>query len=116
MTPLNVSINNNILTYNNTTIVMDKKIIDYVIISEYVILLEEYTGDGDYNLVHCFDARNLNKLWKIKTPEKRFIGETLYPYVGLGITRGLTVVDMLGRFFILDIKTGETIDMFCRRF
>ena len=60
MRPLNVSINNNILTYNNTTIVMDKKIIDYVIISEYVILLEEYTGDGDYNLVHCFDARNLN--------------------------------------------------------
>ena len=93
---------------------MDRNIIDFIIMSEYIIILEEFTDD-DYNLVYCFDT-NLNKLWKIKTPDVKFIGRKQLPYVGITITKGLTVVDTLGRYLITDIDTGEITDMFCNRF
>ena len=45
---------NNILTYNDKSVTMKRKIIDYIVMSEYLIILEDFTGD-DYNLVYCFD-------------------------------------------------------------
>lgn len=118
---LKVSIKNNILKYNGKTIVMKKRIIDYIIMSEYIIILEENTRDGDYDLLYCFD-KYLEMMWKIKTPDSEFIGNEQRPYVGVTITQslsktqGLTVVDTLGRFLIVDINTGEVVDMFCNRF
>lgn len=60
---MKVSIMNNILTYNDKSVTMKRKIIDYIVMSEYLIILEDFTGD-DYNLVYCFD-NELHKLWKI---------------------------------------------------
>ena len=91
-----------------------RKIIDYIVMSEYLIILEDFTGD-DYNLVYCFD-NELHKLWKIKKPDSKFIGQKQLPYVGITITKGLTVVDTLGRYLIIDMDTGEITDMFCNRF
>lgn len=105
---------NNILTYNDKSVTMKRKIIDYIVMSEYLIILEDFTGD-DYNLVYCFD-KELHKLWKIKTPDSKFIGQKQLPYVGITITKGLTVVDTLGRYLIIDMDTGEITDMFCNRF
>ena len=45
---------NNILTYNDKSVTMKRKIIDYIVMSEYLIILEDFTGD-DYNLVYCFE-------------------------------------------------------------
>gem|GEM_PF-225437 len=111
---LKVSIMNNILTYNDKSVTMKRKIIDYIVMSEYLIILEDFTGD-DYNLVYCFD-NELHKLWKIKKPDSKFIGQKQLPYVGITITKGLTVVDTLGRYLIIDMDTGEITDMFCNRF
>lgn len=111
---MKVSIMNNILTYNDKSVTMKRKIIDYIVMSEYLIILEDFTGD-DYNLVYCFD-NELHKLWKIKTPDSKFIGQKQLPYVGITITKGLTVVDTLGRYLIIDMDTGEITDMFCNRF
>lgn len=111
---MKVSINNNVLTYNNKSITMERKIIDHIIMSEYIIILEDFTGD-DYDLVYCFD-NDLHKLWKIKKPDSKFIGKKQLPYVGITIAKGLTVVDTLGRYFIIDMATGEITDMFCNRF
>ena len=94
---MKVSIMNNILTYNDKSVTMKRKIIDYIVMSEYLIILEDFTGD-DYNLVYCFD-NELHKLWKIKKPDSKFIGQKQLPYVGITITKGLTVVDTLGRYF-----------------
>ena len=110
---------NNILTYNDKSVTMKRKIIDYIVMSEYLIILEDFTGD-DYNLVYCFD-NELHKLWKIsqtyiKKPDSKFIGQKQLPYVGITITKGLTVVDTLGRYLIIDMDTGEITDMFCNRF
>lgn len=105
---------NNILTYNDKSVTMKRKIIDYIVMSEYLIILEDFTGD-DYNLVYCFD-NELHKLWKIKMPDSKFIGQKQLPYVGITITKGLTVVDTLGRYLIIDMDTGEITDMFCNRF
>lgn len=91
-----------------------RKIIDYIVMSEYLIILEDFTGD-DYNLVYCFD-NELHKLWKIKKPDSKFIGQKQLPYVGITITKGLTVVDTLGRYLIIDMDTGKITDMFCNRF
>ena len=60
---------NNILTYNDKSVTMKRKIIDYIVMSEYLIILEDFTGD-DYNLVYCFD-NELHKLWKISQTYKR---------------------------------------------
>ena len=111
---MKVSITNNILTYNDKSVTMKRKIIDHIVMSEYIIILEDFTGD-DYNLVYCFD-NELHKLWKIKTPDSKFIGQKQLPYVGLTITKGLTAVDTLGRYLIIDMDTGEITDMFCNRF
>ncbi|WP_294102369.1 hypothetical protein [uncultured Ruminococcus sp.] len=111
---MKVSIMNNILTYNDKSVTMKRNIIDYIVMSEYLIILEDFTGD-DYNLVYCFD-NVLHKLWKIKKPDSKFIGQKQLPYVGITITKGLTVVDTLGRYLIIDIDTGEITDMFCNRF
>lgn len=111
---MTVSIMNNILTYNDKSVTMKRKIIDYIVMSEYLIILEDFTGD-DYNLVYCFD-NELHKLWKIKKPDSKFIGQEQLPYVGITITKGLTVVDTLGRYLIIDMDTGEITDMFCNRF
>ena len=105
---------NNILTYNDKSVTMKRKIIDYIVMSEYLIILEDFTGD-DYNLVYCFD-NELHKLWKNKKPDNKFIGQKQAPYVGITITKGLTVVDTLGRYLIIDMDTGEITDMFCNRF
>ena len=77
---------NNILTYNDKSVTMKRKIIDYIVMSEYLIILEDFTGD-DYNLVYCFD-NELHKLWKIKKPDSKFIGQKQLPYVGITITKG----------------------------
>ena len=66
---MKVSIMNNILTYNDKSVTMKRKIIDYIVMSEYLIILEDFTGD-DYNLVYCFD-NELHKLWKISQTYKR---------------------------------------------
>ena len=100
--------------YNDKSVTMKRKIIDYIVMSEYLIILEDFTGD-DYNLVYCFD-NELHKLWKIKKPDSKFIGQKQLPYVGITITKGLTVVDTLGRYLIIDMDTGEITDMFCNRF
>ena len=68
---------NNILTYNDKSVTMKRKIIDYIVMSEYLIILEDFTGD-DYNLVYCFD-NELHKLWKIKKPDSKFIGQKQLP-------------------------------------
>ena len=107
-------INGNIISYNDKSIVMKSKIIDYIITTEYIVILEEYVGD-DFDLVYCFDTE-LNLLWEIKTPDSKFIGKKQLPYVGLSIGDGLTVVDTLGRYFIIDIDTGDITNMFCNRF
>ncbi len=93
---------NNILTYNDKSVTMKRKIIDYIVMSEYLIILEDFTGD-DYNLVYCFD-NELHKLWKIKKPDSKFIGQKQLPYVGITITKGLTVVDTFRK--ILDNRYG----------
>lgn len=107
-------INGNFISYNDKSIVMKSKIIDFIITTEYIVILEEYVGD-DFDLVYCFDTE-LNLLWKIKTPNSKFIGKKQLPYVGLSIGNGLTVVDTLGRYFYIDIVTGDITNMFCNRF
>ena len=107
-------INGNFISYNDKSIVMKSKIIDFIITTEYTVILEEYVGD-DFDLVYCFDTE-LNLLWKIKTPDSKFIGKKQLPYVGLSTDDGLTVVDTLGRYFIIDIATGNITNMFCNRF
>ena len=42
---MKVSIMNNILTYNDKSVTMKRKIIDYIVMSEYLIILEDFTGD-----------------------------------------------------------------------
>ena len=107
-------INGNIISYNDKSIVMKSKIIDFIITTEYIVILEEYTGD-DFDLVYCFDT-NLYLLWKIKTPDSKFIGKKQLPYVGMSVNHGLTVVDTLGRYFKIDVDSGDIINMFCNRF
>ena len=62
------------------------------------------------------DSSFVHKLWKIKKPDSKFIGQKQLPYVGITITKGLTVVDTLGRYLIIDMDTGKITDMFCNRF
>lgn len=114
---LQLSIKDNVLKYNGKKIVMKRKIIDYIIMLEYIIILEEYTGD-DYDIVYCYSTY-YNKMswdWKIKKPDSKFIGKEQRQYVGLFISQGtgqrqgLAVCDSLGREFIIDMDTGEIVD------
>lgn len=107
-------INGNYISYNDKSIVMKSKIIDFIITTEYIVILEEYIGE-DLDLVYCFDT-DLKLLWKIKTPDSKYIGKKQLPYVGMSVNHGLTVIDTLGRYLIINIDTGDIIDMFCNRF
>lgn len=121
---LKVSIKDNIFKYNGRKIVMKRQIIEYIITRNAIYILEKYAGDGDYDLVYRFSiqCKKISLDWKIKTPGKEFIGNEQRPYVGITITQeiskiqGLTVVDTLGRYLIIDECTGEVVDMYCNRF
>ena len=105
---------NNVIMKNNKKITLDREIIDYIISSNVIVVLEKYTGD-DFEIVYCFD-NELNLLWKIKKPDNSFFGKTQLPYIGLSFNEKICVVDTLGRNYSIDVETGEIVGMKCIRF
>ena len=100
------------IVLNNRKLIMDSRIIDYIITSNYIILLTEFSGD--YETVYCYSS-DFELFWKVQPPDKKFYGQNRLPYTGLSFNGNICVSDNLGRTFTID-DNGTITDMKCIRF